>query len=195
LATSCTLVSEPHAAFEQNGADVKARASFAARCQVARRLIERGVRVVERFDVGSNTNWDSHTNIDDHRALSRNIDRPIASLVTDLRQRGLLDETLILGCSEFGRTPWQAPTPRCQGQHSRCFTCFLGGGGVMPGLSHGVSDEYGNSPPESPVHVHDLHATVLRLMGLDHTRLTYCYSGPDFRLTDIHGKVVQEVIG
>ena len=169
-------------------------ASFAAQCLVARRLIERGVRVVELFDVGSNTNWDSHTNIDDHRALSRNIDRPIAALVTDLRQRGLLDETLILGCSEFGRTPWQDLTPRGRGHHSRCFTCFLAGGGVKAGFSYGVSDDYGNSPAENPVHVHDLHATVLHLMGLDHTRLTYRYSGRDFRLTDVHGKVVHEVV-
>ena len=108
--------------------------SFAAQCLIARRLIERGVRVVELFDVGSNTNWDSHNNIDDHRALSRNVDRPIAALVTDLKQRGLLDETLIVGCSEFGRTPWQDLTPRGRGHHSRCFTCFLAGGGVKAGL-------------------------------------------------------------
>ena len=107
--------------------------SFAAQCLIARRLVERGVRVVELFDVGSNTNWDSHNNIDDHRALSRNVDRPIAALVTDLKQRGLLDETLIVGCSEFGRTPWQDLTPRGRGHHSRCFTCFLAGGGVKAG--------------------------------------------------------------
>jgi Protein of unknown function (DUF1501) len=185
---------EPHAALELYGADAKNPGSFAAQCLLARRLIERGVRVVELFDVGSNTNWDSHTNIDDHRALSRNIDRPIAALVTDLRQRGLLDDTLILGCSEFGRTPWQDLTPRGRGHHSRCFTCFLAGGGVKPGFSFGVSDEYGDSPAENPVHVHDLHATVLHLMGLDHSRLTYRYSGRDFRLTDVYGKVVREVI-
>jgi hypothetical protein len=186
---------EPRAALDLYGADAKDPSSFAAQCLVARRLIERGVRVVELFDVGSNTNWDSHNNIDDHRALSRNVDRPIAALVADLRQRGLLDETLILGCSEFGRTPWQDLTPRGRGHHSRCFTCFLAGGGVKPGFSHGVSDHYGDAPAENPVHVHDLHATVLHLMGLDHTRLTYRYSGRDFRLTDIHGKVVHEVLG
>jgi hypothetical protein len=185
---------EAPAALDLYGADTKDPGSFAAQCLIARRLIERGVRVVELFDVGSNTNWDSHTNIGDHRALSRNIDRPMAALVTDLRQRGLLDDTLILGCSEFGRTPWQDLTPVGRGHHSRCFTCFLAGGGVKPGFSYGVSDDYGNSPAENPVHVHDLHATVLHLMGLDHTRLTYRYSGRDFRLTDIHGKVVHEVI-
>jgi Protein of unknown function (DUF1501) len=176
------------------GASADAPTSFAAQCLTARRLIERGVRVVELFDVGSNTNWDSHNNIDDHRALSRNVDRPIAALVADLKQRGLLDETLIVGCSEFGRTPWQDLTPVGRGHHSRCFTCFLAGGGVKGGFSFGVSDEYGNAPAENPVHVHDFHATILHLMGLDHTRLTYRYSGRDFRLTDIHGNVVKPVI-
>ncbi len=188
------LASEPRAALELYGADAANPSSFAAQCLVARRLVERGVRVVELFDVGSNTNWDSHTNIDDHRALSRNIDRPIAALVADLRQRGLLDETLILGCSEFGRTPWQDLTPKGRGHHSLCFTCFLAGGGAKGGYSHGVSDEYGNTPAENPMHVHDLHATVLHLMGLDHTRLTYRYSGRDYRLTDIHGNVVRDVL-
>lgn len=176
------------------GADAANPGSFAAQCLITRRLVERGVRVVELFDVGSNTNWDSHNNIDDHRALSLNIDRPIAALITDLKQRGLLDETLIVGCSEFGRTPWQDLTPRGRGHHSRCFTCFLAGGGAKSGFSYGVSDEYGDGPAEHPVHVHDFHATILRLMGLDHTRLTYRYSGRDFRLTDVHGNVVSEVI-
>ncbi|MCA1685918.1 MAG: DUF1501 domain-containing protein [Planctomycetia bacterium] len=176
------------------GADTGDPGSFAAQCLVARRLVERGVRVVELFDVGSNTNWDSHNDIADHKALSRNVDRPLAALVTDLKRRGLLDETLIVGCSEFGRTPWQDLTPRGRGHHSRCFTCFFAGGGVKPGFSFGVSDEYGNAPAENPVHVHDLHATILHLMGLDHTRLTYRYSGRDFRLTDVHGNVVRDVI-
>jgi hypothetical protein len=176
------------------GADAGNPGSFAAQCLTARRLVERGVRVVELFDVGSNTNWDSHSNIDDHRALSRNVDRPIAALISDLKSRGLLDETLIVGCSEFGRTPWQDLTPRGRGHHSRCFTCYLAGGGVKAGTSYGVSDDYGDGPAEKPVHVHDFHATILRLMGLDHTRLTYRYSGRDFRLTDVHGKVVGDVI-
>jgi hypothetical protein len=177
------------------GADAGNPGSFAAQCLIARRLVERGVRVVELFDVGSNTNWDSHNNIDDHRGLSRNVDRPIAALVSDLKRRGLLDEVLIVGCSEFGRTPWQDLTPRGRGHHSRCFTCFLAGGGVKAGTSYGASDEYGDGPAEDPVHVHDFHATILRLMGLDHTRLTYRYSGRDFRLTDVHGNVIGDVIG
>jgi uncharacterized protein (DUF1501 family) len=179
---------------ELYGASAGEPESFAAQCLVARRLIERGVRVIELFDVGSNTNWDSHNDIEDHRKLSRNIDRPIAALVTDLKRRGLLDETLIVGCSEFGRTPWQDLTPKGRGHHSACFTCFLAGGGVKGGHSHGASDEFGATPAEHPVHVHDLHATILHLMGLDHTRLTYRYSGRDFRLTDIHGDVVEAVI-
>ncbi|WP_337176496.1 DUF1501 domain-containing protein [Paludisphaera sp.] len=188
------LASESKATLDLYGASADAPGSFAAQCVTARRLIERGVRVVELFDVGSNTNWDSHNNIDDHRALSRNVDRPIAALIADLKSRGLLDETLIVGCSEFGRTPWQDLTPRGRGHHSRCFTCFLAGGGARGGYSHGVSDEYGDAPAEDPVHVHDFHATILRLMGLDHTRLTYRYSGRDFRLTDVHGEVVKPVI-
>ena len=176
------------------GAEAGDPSSFGAQCLTARRLVERGVRVVELFDVGSNTNWDSHNDIEDHRKLSRNVDRPIAALVADLKRRGLLDETLIVGCSEFGRTPWQDLTPVGRGHHSRCFTCFLAGGGVRGGYSHGVSDEYGDSPAEDPVHVHDFHATILHLMGLDHTRLTYRYSGRDFRLTDVYGEVVRDVI-
>ena len=152
------------------------------------------MRVVELFDVGSNTNWDSHNNIDDHRTLSRNVDRPIAALVTDLKQRGLLDETLIVGCSEFGRTPWQDLTPRGRGHHSRCFTCFLAGGGVRRRAQLRPLRRLRQPVAENPVHVHDLHATILHLMGLDHTRLTYRYSGRDFRLTDVHGKVVRDVL-
>jgi hypothetical protein len=176
------------------GASAGDLSSFGAQCLIARRLVERGVRVVELFDVGSNNNWDSHTEIGDHRKLSREIDQPLAALVKDLKERGLLDETLVVGCSEFGRSPWQDLTPRGRAHHNDCFTCFLAGGGVRAGISHGVSDEYGNQVAENPVHVHDLHATILHLMGLDHTRLTYRYSGRDFRLTDVHGRVVREVV-
>jgi hypothetical protein len=185
---------ESAATLELYGAKAEDPSSFGAQCLTARRLIERGVRVVELFDVGSNTNWDSHSDINDHVALSRNIDRPIAALVTDLKRRGLLEETLIVGCSEFGRTPWQDLTPKGRGHHNRCFTCFLAGGGTKGGFSYGVSDEYGDAPAENPVHVHDFHATILHLLGLDHTRLTYRYSGRDFRLTDVYGNVVQDVI-
>lgn len=185
---------EPKHILEMYGPDTADPASFGAQCLIARRLIERGVRVVELFDVGSNTNWDSHTEIEDHRKLSKKVDQPLAGLVKDLRQRGLLDETLIVGCTEFGRTPWQDLSPRGRGHHNQCFTCFLVGGGTKGGSSHGVSDEYGDKAAENPAHVHDLHATVLSLMGLDHTKLTYRYSGRDFRLTDLYGNVLTDVI-
>jgi hypothetical protein len=185
---------EPEHILNLYGAKANDRSSFGAQCLIARRLIERGVRVVELFDVGSNTNWDSHNDIEDHRKLARNVDRPLAALVKDLRSRGLLDETLIVGCSEFGRTPWQDLTPKGRGHHSQCFTCFLAGGGAKRGFDYGVSDHYGDKPSENPMHVHDMHATILRLMGLDHERLTYRYSGRDFRLTDVYGNVVEAVI-
>jgi hypothetical protein len=168
--------------------------SFAAQCLTARRLVERGVRVVNLFDVGSNTNWDHHSDISLHAGLSRKVDQPIAGLIKDLKQRGLLDETLIVGCSEFGRTPWEDLTPKGRGHYNRNFTCFLAGGGTKTGFSYGLSDEYGATAAENPIHTHDLHATILHLMGLDHTQLTYRYSGRDFRLTDIHGNVVHEVV-
>jgi uncharacterized protein (DUF1501 family) len=161
---------------------------------MARRMVERGVRVVYLFDVGSNSNWDNHSNMSLHAGLSRNVDQPIAALVKDLKQRGLLEETLIVGCTEFGRTPWEDQVPDGRGHFNRNFTCFLAGGGVKGGFSYGLSDEYGATALENPVHVHDFHATILHLMGLDHTRLTYRYSGRDFRLTDVHGNVVHDVI-
>ncbi len=185
---------EPQHVLDLYGKDASNPASFAAQCLIARRLVERGVRVVQLFDVGSNKNWDNHNDMSQHEGLSRNVDQPIAALIKDLRQRGLLDETLIVGCSEFGRTPWEDLTPKGRGHYNRNFTCFLAGGGVKGGYSYGVSDEYGATAVENPMHVHDLHATILHLMGLDHTRLTYRYSGRDFRLTDVHGEVVKDIL-
>lgn len=176
------------------GQDTSNPASFGAQCLMARRLVERGVRVVNLFDVGSNSNWDHHGDILQHAGLAKKVDRPIAGLVRDLHQRGLLDETLIVGCSEFGRTPWEDANPKGRGHYSRNFTCFFAGGGVRGGTSHGESDEYGATAAKDPVHTHDFHATILHLMGLDHTQLTYRYSGRDFRLTDIHGNVISQVI-
>ncbi len=145
-------------------------------------------RVVNLFDVGSNSNWDHHSDITQHAKLAAKVDQPIAGLIKDLHQRGLLDDTLIVGCSEFGRTPWEDAAPKGRGHYNRNFTCFMAGGGVNGGTSYGLSDEYGATAAENPVHTHDFHATILHLMGLDHTQLTYRYSGRDFRLTDIHGK-------
>lgn len=185
---------EPQHVLDLYGNNTSDPASFAAQCLTARRLVERGVRVVNLFDVGSNSNWDNHGDIALHAGLARNVDQPIAGLIKDLHLRGLLDETLIVGCSEFGRTPWEDATPKGRNHFSRNFTCFLAGGGVKGGFSHGVSDEYGAAAVENPVHTHDFHATILHLMGLDHTHLTYRYSGRDFRLTDIHGNVVHEIV-
>ena len=185
---------EPQHVLDLYGPEAGNPASFAAQCLIARRLVERGVRVVQLFDVGSNTNWDNHTDMKLHEKLSRNVDQPIAALITDLKRHGLLEETLLVGCSEFGRTPWEDLTPQGRGHYNRNFTCFLAGGGVKGGYSYGVSDEYGATAVENPMHVHDLHATILHLMGLDHERLTYRYSGRDFRLTDVHGNVVTDVI-
>jgi hypothetical protein len=168
--------------------------SFAWQCLSARRLIERGVRVIELFDVGSNSNWDSHGNIEDHRKLAKKIDQPIAGLIKDLKQRGLLERTLIVGCTEFGRTPWQDSNPKGRGHHASAFTCFLAGGGAKPGLSYGESDDLGNKVAKDRVHINDFHATILALMGLDHQKLTYRYSGRDFRLTDLGGNVIKEVV-
>ena len=184
---------EPRHVLDLYGSNTSDPASFAAQCLTARRLVERGVRVVNLFDVGSNSNWDHHGDISQHAGLARKVDRPIAGLIKDLRQRGLLDDTLIVGCSEFGRTPWEDADPKGRGHFNRNFTCFLAGGGVKGGSSYGVSDEYGATAVENPVHTHDFHATILHLMGLDHTQLTYRYSGRDFRLTDIHGNVVHPI--
>jgi hypothetical protein len=170
------------------------KASMGFQCLAARRLIERGVRVVEIFDVGSHDNWDHHNDIMQHRGLSKQLDRPLGAFIKDLKQRGLLDETLIVGMGEFGRTPWTDLTPEGRGHHAPAFTVFLAGGGVKGGYSYGATDEYGAKITENPVHVHDFHATILHLLGLDHTKLTYRYSGRDFRLTDVHGKVIKDIL-
>ncbi len=169
--------------------------SFAWQCLMARRLVERGVRTVELIDTGSADNWDAHGDMQQHRAKAKRVDRPLAALLTDLKRRGLLAETLVAVCTEFGRTPWGAtPQDRGRNHHARAFTCLLAGAGVKGGTAFGRTDEYGIDPAEDPCHVHDYHATILHLMGIDHTRLTYRYAGRDFRLTDVHGKVAQAIL-
>ena len=168
--------------------------SFAANCLLARRMIERGVRTVELFDA----DWDHHSGL--QTALPRKcseVDRPIAALIRDLRQRGLLHETLILWTSEFGRTPLQQGTdPDSAGRdhHKDAFTMWLAGAGIKQGISLGATDDFGMDIAERPVHVHDLQATVLHLLGLNHEQLTYRYQGRDFRLTDVHGQVIPEIL-
>jgi hypothetical protein len=169
--------------------------SFAAQCLIARRLIERGVRVVELIDTGSNNNWDAHGDMRDHVPKAARVDRAIARLIADLKQRGLLSQTLIAICTEFGRTPWtDASGARGRNHYAKAFSVLLAGAGVKGGHAHGETDEYGASIIRDAVHVHDYHATILHLMGIDHTRLVYRYAGRDFRLTDVDGQVVSDVL-
>jgi hypothetical protein len=168
---------------------------FGWQCLVARRLIERGVRFVELIDAGSNRNWDSHYDMADHRRLALNVDQPIAALLRDLRQRGLLDDTLVVWTTEFGRTPCVAKADnKGREHHATAFSSWLAGGGVKGGIVHGKSDDHGINIAENQVHVHDFHATILHLLGLNHEKLTYRHGGRDFRLTDVSGKVVQDII-
>ncbi len=189
------LSGESDATLAQYGCRRGDNKSFAWQCLMARRLVERGVRVVELIDSGSNNNWDAHGNMEEHRGKALRVDRAIAALIGDLKQRGVLTETLIAGCTEFGRTPWGA-TPQDKGRnhHARAFSCFLAGAGVRGGSSYGQTDEYGISIVSNPCHVHDYHATILHLMGIDHKKLTYRYAGRDFRLTDVHGNVLTAIL-
>ena len=162
---------------------------------ITRRLIERGVRFVQVWS-GAGQPWDNHDNLEaQHKKLSADWDGPISAFMTDLKQRGLFDETLIQWGGEFGRTP-VAELPALNGRdHNHYgFTCWLAGGGVRGGQVYGATDEFGFQAVENPVSVHDLHATMLRLLGFDHERLTYRYAGRDFRLTDVHGSVIDELI-
>ncbi len=162
---------------------------------ITRRLLEQGVRFVQVWS-GAGQPWDNHNNIEaEHRKLAAEWDQPLAAFLTDLKQRGLLETTLVQWGGEFGRTP-VAELPQLNGRdHNHYgFTCWLAGGGVRGGYVHGATDEFGFRAVEKPVHVHDLHATMLRLLGFDHEKLTYRYAGRDFRLTDVHGRVVEELI-
>jgi uncharacterized protein (DUF1501 family) len=142
---------------------------------------------------GGGQPWDDHGDIMNHANHAKQTDQAIAGLIRDLKSRGLFDETLIVWGGEFGRTPWSEGA-KGRDHHSRGFTMWLAGGGVKGGLAYGTTDQFGNMAAENPVHVHDLHATILHLLGLDHERLTYRYSGRDFRLTDVHGKVVTDIL-
>jgi len=172
---------------------------FAKGCLLARRLVERGVRVVQLSMDNTNSSygeiaWDSgHEDIADHAKLAKRCDQGIAALIKDLKRRGLLDETLVMWGGEFGRAPTSEGVKGRDHDHYG-FTVWLAGGGVRGGFSYGATDEFGLSAVENRVHVHDLHATILHLMGLDHERLTYRYSGRDYRLTDVEGHVVQDIL-
>jgi len=186
---------EPSHVLEMYGPDVHKRGSYAANCLLARRLAERGVRFIQLFHRG----WDQHNNLPRAiRGQCRDTDQPTAALVTDLKRRGLLDDTLVVWGGEFGRTTY------CQGKltkenygrdhHPRCFTVWLAGAGIKPGTSYGATDEHCYNITENPVHVHDLHATILQQLGVDHTKLTYKFQGRHFRLTDVAGNVVKDIL-
>jgi hypothetical protein len=185
------IAKEPKHILDLYGAE-PGKASYANSCLMARRLIERGVRFVQIFHEA----WDQHGNlVGDLKKNCQNTDRPSAALIQDLRQRGLLEDTLVIWGGEFGRTPMvQGGTNDGRDHHPNCFTMWLAGGGVKPGLTLGESDEFGFNATKDKVHVHDLHATILHLLGFDHTKLTYRFQGRDFRLTDVHGEIVEKVL-
>jgi hypothetical protein len=189
------LSGESDATLKLYGLERGATSGFGWQCLVARRLAERGVRFLELIDVGSSSNWDSHGNMADHERLAKAIDQPIAGLITDLKQRGMLERTLVVWTTEFGRTPFhqKADHPGRE-HHNLCFSSWMAGGGVKGGMVHGKSDEHGILTGEGAVHTHDLHATMLHLLGIDHEKLTYRYAGRDFRLTDVAGEVVRPIL-
>jgi uncharacterized protein (DUF1501 family) len=168
---------------------------FGWQCLAARRLAERDVRFIELIDVGSSNNWDAHGDMMTHAPLAKNVDQPIAGLLRDLKSRGLLEDTLVVWTTEFGRTPFNN-TADAKGRehHNWAFSSWLAGAGVRPGMVYGETDEHGLRIAKDGVHVHDFHATILHLMGFDHTRLTFRHSGRDYRLTDVQGEVVKGVL-
>jgi hypothetical protein len=166
---------------------------FGWQCLVARRLVERGVRFVELVDGSSSHNWDQHGDMAEHAQHAKNIDQPIAGLLKDLKRSGLLEDTLVVWTTEFGRTPG-VDGAKGRGHHSACFSSWMAGAGVKGGYTHGSTDEIGATVATGKVHVHDFHATILHLLGLDHERLTYRFGGRDYRLTDVFGNVVKEVL-
>jgi len=189
------LSGEPESIYELYGPDSRKPGTFAANCLLARRLAERGVKFIQLYHQG----WDQHGNLPAAiRVQCRETDQAAAALITDLKQRGLLEDTLVIWGGEFGRTSYSqgklTATDYGRDHHPRCFTIWLAGGGVKSGWVHGATDDFGYNVVEGGVHVHDLHATILHLLGVDHERLTYFYQGRRFRLTDVHGRVVRELL-
>ena len=189
------LASEPARAIAMYGPDVRRRGSFAYNCLLARRLAERGVRFIQLIHAG----WDQHQNLPTQlRVQCRDTDQPSAALVKDLKQRGLLDDTLVIWGGEFGRTVFVQGDMKAKeygrDHHPRCFTIWMAGGGIKAGTTYGETDDFCYNIVRDPVHIHDFNATILHCLGIDHTRLTYRFQGRDFRLTDVHGEVVREIL-
>ena len=189
------LSKEPESTFELYGPDSRKPGTFAANCILARRLAERGVRFIQLFHQG----WDQHANLPKEiRGQCLQTDQPSAALVQDLAQRGMLDDTLVVWGGEFGRTVYSQGTLTADNygrdHHPRCFSLWLAGGGIKPGITYGATDDFSYNITEGAVDVHDLHATILNNLGVDHTRLTFKFQGRHFRLTDVHGNVVRSLL-
>ena len=189
------LKDEPQRVLDLYGPDVQKPGTFAYNCLLARRMAERDVRFIQVFIRG----WDQHGDLPRDLPLQcRDVDQASAALITDLKQRGMLDDTLVVWGGEFGRTTY------CQGaltrenygrdHHPRCFSVWLAGGGIRPGTVYGQTDDFSYNVVDKPVHIHDLNATILHCLGIDHERLTYRYQGRDFRLTDVHGEIVKGIL-
>jgi hypothetical protein len=186
---------EPESIFESYGPDSREPGTYAANCLLARRLIERGVRFVQLYHRG----WDHHGGLPANiRRQCQETDQPSAALVADLEQRGLLDDTLVIWGGEFGRTCYSqgrlTETNYGRDHHPRCFSLWMAGGGIKAGHTHGRTDDFSYNVVENPVHIHDFQATLLHLLGIDHEQLTFKFQGRRYRLTDVHGKIVQEVL-
>jgi hypothetical protein len=187
---------------EMYGVDRDDCGDFARACLLARRLLEHGVRFVQLWSgaaFGTEVHWDAHSSVpDNHRRESAKIDRPVTALLRDLRQRGMLDDTLVIFNTEFGRTPYAESAGDKAGpgrdHNADVFSVWLAGAGLRPGIAYGTSDEIGWRAAENPVDVHDFHATILHLMGIDHTRLTFYHNGIQRRLTNVHGRVLHDLL-
>lgn len=189
------LSKEPVKTFERYGPDARKPGTFAFNCILARRLAERGVRFIQLFHRG----WDQHGNLPENiRKQCLDTDQPSAALIMDLKERGLLEDTLVIWGGEFGRTVYSQGKLTAENygrdHHPRCYTIWMAGGGIKPGLSIGETDDFSYNITQDPVHVHDLNATILHCLGIDHTRMTYKFQGRNFRLTDVHGNVVSQVL-
>jgi hypothetical protein len=190
------LAQETQATLDLYGVGQKETDRFGRQCLMARRMCESGVRYVQvnYGDDSANPAWDQHSDLPQHEKHAKRVDRPIAGLLQDLRQRGLLEDTIVWWGAEFGRTPYAQENGTGRDHNPSGFTMWLTGGGIQPGMTFGSTDPFGHQAVENKVHMHDLHATILYLLGIDHQRLTFRYAGRDFRLTDVHGRVIHDII-